>query len=323
MNSSPESSDGSDGDLEHRVRCVRAFNRRWTAQIGALDASLLQTPYSLTEARVLYELAQHDAMEVAELRRALGLDAGDLSRIMSGFKAGKLVTTEAAAGDTRRQVARLTARGRRAFAVLDQRSAEEVRMMLGALPEQDQRRLVAAMATIQGVLRAAPRPAAYVIRPLQPGDLGWVVARHGAVYAEEYGWDESFEALVARIVADYVEHRDPKRDNAWIAEVAGEPVGCVFCIKHDDSVAQLRILLVEPKARGLGIGARLVEECLRFARRAGYARMTLWTNSVLESARRIYEHAGFTLADEQPHHSFGHDLVGQRWSLVLSPGSPR
>ena len=205
------------------------------------------------------------------------------------------------------------------FATLDARSTEQVTHLLAGLPDPVRQRVVAAMDTVRAVLGdAAPHPPrTVVLRPPRAGDYGWVVARHGALYAQEYGWDESFEGLVARIVGDYVERHDPAREAAWIAEVDGEPAGCVFCVAQDDTTAQLRILLVEPSARGLGIGTRLVDECLRFATRAGYASIVLWTNDVLVSARRIYEANGFTLVDEQPHHSFGQDLVGQTWSRDL------
>jgi DNA-binding MarR family transcriptional regulator/GNAT superfamily N-acetyltransferase len=300
------------------VMAVREFNRFWTARIGVLDAGLVDTPYSLTEARVLYELAQNPATDLVALRRRLDLDSGYLSRIMNRFKADGLVAAEPSPADARRHVIRLTPNGRAAFAVLDERSAGAVRTMLDSLGGEDQRRLLAAMAVIEDVFSSVESPQPYVIRSLRPGDLGWVVHRHGVVYADEYGWDATFEALVARVVADYVDHHDPGAEDAWIAELDGEPVGCVFCVRRDDRTAQLRILLVEPKARGFGIGARLVDECIRFARRAGYEELVLWTNDVLVAARRIYEAAGFTLVDEAPHHSFGHDLVGQNWRLDLS-----
>jgi DNA-binding MarR family transcriptional regulator/GNAT superfamily N-acetyltransferase len=302
---------------DERVDMVRAFNRSYTEVIGVLGEGIVRTSYSLTEARVLFELAQRGVAEVGDLRRATGLDAGYLSRILTRFQVHGLIERERSAADGRRQVIRLTDGGRGTFGMLDARAAEQVRELLARLTEEEQRRLVNAMTVIQDVVGRTPRPDAYLLRPLRPGDLGWVVARHGVRYAEEYGWDDSFEALVARIVADYVDNRDPRRDNAWIAEVDGEAVGCVFCVKNSDRVAQLRLLLVEPRARGLGIGGRLVEECIRFARRAGYQQLTLWTNDVLVDARRIYQRAGFTLVDEQPHHSFGHDLVGQHWTLTL------
>jgi DNA-binding MarR family transcriptional regulator/GNAT superfamily N-acetyltransferase len=310
---------------QSEVAAVRAFNRFWTARIGVLDAGLVDTPYSLTEARVLFELAQsavddERGTDLVALRRRLELDSGYLSRIMNRFKADGLVEAAPSPVDGRRQVIRLTASGRKAFAVLDERSGHEIGAMVDELAAEDRRRLLAAMGVIQDVFATVARPQPFVIRPLRPGDLGWVVHRHGVVYAEEYGWDETFEALVARIVADYIDHYDARRENAWIAEVDGEPVGCVFCVARDTRTAQLRILLDDPKARGLGIGARLVAECIHFARRAGYDDMVLWTNDVLVAARRIYEAAGFTLVEEEPHHSYGHDLVGQIWRLALRGG---
>jgi DNA-binding MarR family transcriptional regulator/GNAT superfamily N-acetyltransferase len=309
-----ESVDG----LQQRVGAVRAFNRFYTGVIGVLREGLLRSPYSLTEARVIFELAQRHATEVGDLRRTLGIDAGYLSRLVARFETDGLVVRERSPSDGRRQVIRLTDHGRAAYDMLDTRAATEVAELLSQHTEEEQRRLLGAMEAIRGVLGdAAPARQPFVLREPDPGDLGWVVHRHGVLYAEEYGWDESFEALVARIVADYVDHREAKRERAWIAEVDGEPVGCVFCVRKDPHTAQLRLLLVDPRARGMGIGARLVEECLRFARRAGYDTITLWTNDVLEQARRIYERAGFHLTEEAPHHSFGHDLVGQHWTRTL------
>jgi DNA-binding MarR family transcriptional regulator/GNAT superfamily N-acetyltransferase len=299
-----------------RIDAVRAFNRFYTNVIGVLSEGLLKTPYSLTEARVIFELGRRDACEVSALRRTLDLDAGYLSRMLSRFGADGLVRRERDPDDARRQVVGLTGRGREVYRDLDARSGEQIGRILSGLPEDDQRRLVGAMGGIERILGDRPRPAAYLLRPLASGDYGWVVQRHGALYAAEYGWDAGFEALVARIVADHVDHRGPGED-AWIAEVGGEPVGCVFCVRKSERVAQLRLLLVEPAARGLGIGARLVEECVRFARRTGYDEMVLWTNDVLTAARRIYERAGFELVEEGPHRSFGHDLVEQTWRLKL------
>jgi DNA-binding MarR family transcriptional regulator/GNAT superfamily N-acetyltransferase len=299
-----------------RIDAVRGFNRFYTNLIGVVREGLLEKPYSLTEARVIFELAQRDAYEVAALRRSLDLDAGYLSRILSRFDADGLIRRERAQADARRQVVGLTDHGRDVYRDLDARSGEQIGRILSALPDDAQRRLVGAMETIEGILGERARPPAYVLRPLAPGDLGWVVNRHGALYAAEYDWDATFEALVARVVADYVEDRG-RGDNAWIAEVGGEPAGCVFCVRKSERVAQLRLLLVEPGARGLGIGGRLVEECVRFARREGYDEMVLWTNDVLAAARRIYQRAGFELVDEGPHHSFGHDLVEQTWRLKL------
>lgn len=300
-----------------RVSAVRAFNRFYTAVIGLLGEGLLDSPYSLTEVRVLFELAQRPATEVTDLRAALGLDPGYLSRIISGFEGAGVVTKERSPSDGRRQVVRLTDRGRAEFDVLDDRSSAEIEALLGRLGEDDQRRLVGAMATVRRLLEARPAPVSFLLRPPVPGDYGWVVHRHGAVYSEQYGWDERFEALVARLVADYLESHDDRREAAWIAEVDGERAGCVFCTRVDDAVARLRLLLVEPRARAAGIGTRLVEECIKFARRAGYERMTLWTNDVLVEARRIYERAGFVLVGEHPHALFGSGLVGQDWELDL------
>ncbi len=300
-----------------RVAAVRAFNRFYTNRIGVLGDGLLRTPHSLTEARVLYELGQRDVTEVADLRRELEIDAGFLSRLLARLQRNGLVARERSQDDARRQRIRLTADGSAAFAELDRRSAAEIGELLRALGEEDQRRLVAAMDIVRGVLEDVPRSDGFVLRPAHAGDFGWIVHRHGVLYAQEYAWDESFEALVARIVADYVEHRDPRREAAWIAELDGEPVGCVLCVRREDDVAQLRLLLVEPRARGRGIGARLIEECLRFATRAGYRRITLWTNDILHEARRLYERAGFELVESAPHHSFGHDLVEQTWARDL------
>ena len=302
---------------DERVAEVRAFNRFYTRTIGVLGEGVQQTRYSLTEARIFFELAHADAVEVVDLRRALDLDAGYVSRILARFERDGYVVRGKSATDARKQVIRLTAAGRRVFAMLDERSSGDMRALLDKLTEAEQRRLVGAMATIRELLGdAEPRPA-YVLRPPLPGDLGWVVQRHGALYAREYDWDEGFEALVARIVADYVEHRDPIREAAWIAEVDGRPAGCIFCVRQDDETAKLRLLLVEPEARGLGIGGRLVDECVRFARRAGYKRMVLWTNDVLHGARRIYERAGFRLVGESKGRQFGHDQVFQDWERDL------
>jgi DNA-binding MarR family transcriptional regulator/GNAT superfamily N-acetyltransferase len=302
------------------VPAIRAFNRFWTQQIGLLQAGLVDTPYSLTEARVLFELAQREATDLADLRGALRLDAGYLTRVLARLKDVGLVTAKRSPADGRRQVIRLTERGRAEFGTLDLRSSQATAAMLEGVPVAERRRLVVAMAIIEDTL--APRPSAppraYLLREPGPGDLGWMIQRNAAVYAAEYGWDQSYEALVARIVADFAEHHDPARERAWIAEVDGEPAGCVLCVRRDDETAQLRILLVDPAARGLGIGARLVEECIRFARAAGYRSLVLWTNEVLVSARRIYEAAGFALVDENPHHSFGRDLVGQTWRRDLT-----
>ncbi len=311
-----------------RVDSVRRFNRFYTRQIGLLAGHYLDSPFSLTQARVIYELAQHDTTTATGLVRQLGLDPGYLSRLLRGFQRRGLLSKQRSARDGRQSLLRLTAKGQRAFQTLNTRSQGDLEAMLGALPAADQSRLVGAMQAIEGLLgapaaaatsAAAPsaKPAAYLLRPPRPGDMGWVVARHGALYAQEYGWDEQFEALVAEIVAKFVQELDPQRERCWIAEQDGENVGSVFLVKKSGTVAKLRLLLVEPKARGLGLGARLVDECLRFARQAGYRQMTLWTNSVLLAARHIYAKAGFKLVESGPHHSFGHDLVEETWRLDL------
>jgi len=304
--------------MSDRVAAVRAFNRFYTSRIGVLSEGFLRTPHSLTEARVLYELGDREVAEVADLRRELDIDAGYLSRLLSRLEEQSLVARERSADDARRQRVRLTGDGQDVFAELDRRSATEIGELLDGLGEERQRRLVAAMRVIADVLdEDHPSDRVIVLRAPQPGDYGWIVQRHGALYADEYGWDETFEALVARIVADYAEHHDPKREAAWIAEVDGEPVGCVLCVRKDDATAQLRLLLVDPRARGRGIGGRLIDECLRFARRAGYEQIVLWTNDVLHDARRLYERAGFELVESGEHHAFGHDLVEQTWSRRL------
>lgn len=299
------------------VAAVRAFNRFYTGHLGMLGPGYLNTRHTLAEARVVFELAQDDQVAVAALRRRMRIDAGHLSRLLARLERRGLVERERSAADGRRQLARLTPAGRADFALLDRRSAEEIGARLAGLGAGERRRLVAALGDVRRLLeREPPRPAA-VLRPPRPGDLGWVVRRHGELYAEEYGWNAEFEALVARIVADYAETRDPARDAAWIAELDGEPGGCVLCVRGGEGVARLRLLLVEPRARGLGLGARLVDECIAFARSAGYRELTLWTNDVLVHARRIYERAGFRMVERAPHHSFGRDLVGQTWSLPL------
>src|SRR5215203_4188349 len=308
----------SDDDFDRRVGDVRHFNRFWTRQIGVLREGYLESPFSLTEVRVLYELAHREETTASELGEELGLDAGYLSRILRRFEKHGLIHKRPSEADGRRRLLRLTERGREAFAPLEARSRNVIGAMLGSLSVAEQERLVGAMRTIEELLSARPDPAVpYLLRPHWPGDMGWVVHRHGVLYAREYGWDKRFEALVAEIVAKFIRQYDPRRERCWIAERDGEIVGCVFLVRESEAIAKLRLLLVEPEARGLGIGSRLVEECIRFARQAGYLKITLWTNDVLNSARRIYEAMGFQLVHEKPHRSFGHDLVGQTWELML------
>ncbi|MEV4178495.1 helix-turn-helix domain-containing GNAT family N-acetyltransferase [Nonomuraea sp. NPDC049709] len=281
--------------------------------IGALQAGMLDSPYSLTEVRVLFELAHAERMETGELRGLLDLDAGYLSRILARFEGDGLIGRERSASDARKQLVRLTPEGAEIFAGLDRRSAEEIGRLLSGLPEADQERLVAGMATIRALLGPAREREPYVIRPPRTGDLGWVVYRHGVLYSEEYGWGTEFEQLVARIVGEL----DFSRDAGWIAEVGGERAGCVFCVRQDDTTAKLRMLLVEPSARGLGIGRRLVDECLRHARAEGYKRITLWTRDSLVSARRIYQAAGFELESEETGTENGVEVNEQVWSRDL------
>ncbi len=308
----------ADPVTDGQVAAVREFNRFYTNVIGLLREGLLDTPYSLAEARVLFELAREEEAETAHLRRWLDIDAGYLSRLLARFEADGLVTRTRSPLDGRRQVIGLTGAGRAAQADLDARSGTQIRALLAGLTPDGRRRLTGAMTSIQDIVGPPPPPAAFVLRPPVPGDLGWVVQRHGALYAAEYGWDASFEALVARIVADYAGNDDHRGEAVWIAELGGEPAGCVFCVRKTATTAQLRLLLVEPRARGLGMGGRLVAECVSFARRAGYREIVLWTNDVLHAARRIYQRAGFQLVSSQPHHAFGHDLVEQDWRLALA-----
>ncbi len=304
--------------LEQRVAAVRRFNRFYTRQIGVVAEGYLDSPFSLAEARVLYELAHRDGLTAATLAAEIGLDAGYLSRILRRFEHRGFLQRARSKADGRQALLTLTARGRKAFAPVHTRSRDLIAAMLTRLPVAKQHRLLEAIHTIEELLGVpAERASPYLLRAHQPGDMGWVVHRHAVLYAEEYGWDEQFEALVATVVAGFIKRFDPRREHCWIAEKDGEPVGSVFLVKRSKTVGQLRLLLVEPKARGLGLGARLVDECLRFSRRVGYRRVTLWTNSVLVAARRIYEVAGFRLVHSEPHRTFGHDLVGETWAIDL------
>ena len=304
--------------LARRVAAVREFNRFYTSRIGVLDEGYLSSRFSLTEVRVLYELAHRGSATASELGRDLGIDAGYLSRILRGFARRGVLARTAARDDARKSILRLTPRGKAAVAPLEARARDQIGVMLEKIPAAEQERLVASMRAIERGLKSGPRATPKVtLRSHRPGDMGWVIERHGALYWQEYGWDETFEALVADIVARFITHLDPKRERCWIAEVDGERVGCVFCVRRSKTVAKLRLLLVEPQARGLGVGSRLVDECIRFARAAGYRELTLWTNDVLVAARRIYERAGFELVESERHRSFGKALVGQNWVLRL------
>ncbi|MGY0061652.1 bifunctional helix-turn-helix transcriptional regulator/GNAT family N-acetyltransferase [Streptomyces sp. LZ34] len=304
-------------DLDTAIDEVRAFNRLYTRLIGVLDyPGRLHTPYTLSEARILYELAQRELVHVSALRDGLGLTAAHMSRTLGRFEEQGLITRERNARDARHQQVSLTAEGRAAAAELDRKSRESVGRLLARLDRPQLRRLREALATARGVFSGAPERVR--LRGPGPGDLGWIVQRHGALYAKEYGWNAEFEALVARIVGDFGMDCDTAYERAWIAELGGRPVGSVLCVRDEaPETARLRLLLVEPDARGFGIGDRLVGACVDFAREAGYRELVLWTNDVLTAARRIYQRAGFELIAEKRHHSYGVDLVGQDWRLTL------
>jgi len=301
-----------------RVAAVRRFNRFYTRRIGMLRPALYDSPYSLAEVRVLYELAHATAAPTATaLRRDLDLDAGYLSRILRGFEARGLVRKTRSEHDGREFHLALTAAGRKAFAPLDRASQAEVGALLAPLPVPAQEKIVGAMAAIEAALDAAPASSPVTLRAHRPGDIGWVISRHGALYAQEYGWDDTFEAMVAQIAAKFLQKFDPTRERCWIAERDGISVGCVFLVARSARVAQLRLLSVEPAARGAGVGRRLVGECIAFARTAGYRKLMLWTNAGLDAARHLYDQAGFRLVAEERHRSFGRDLVGQTLELRL------
>lgn len=304
--------------LEQHIASVRAFNRFYTRQIGLLSHSLLDTAFTLTESRVLYELAHRDGLTAKVLGHELGIDAGYLSRILKKFHSQGLLTRKASPSDARQSVLTMTDAGRDAFLLLKQAACDDASKVLSELQPDERGRLVSSMDTISELLgdRAEPEEP-YILRPPKCGDMGWLVHRHGVLYHEEYGWDGTFEGMVAEIVSDFIKTHDPASERCWIAERNGEVAGSVFVVKVSGEVAKLRMLYVEPSARGLGLGARLVDEVISFARAKGYKTLTLWTNDILGSARRIYEAVGFELISEERHHSFGKDLVGQIWSLRL------
>jgi len=300
------------------VESIRKFNRFYTRQLGLLDQSHLASEYSLTEARLLYELAHNDTLTATDLRNALGLDAGYLSRLLKGLEKRKLIRRTASAADARQSALNLTKKGRAEFGPLNKAARAQVAAMIDGLPTDAVRTLVESMSNVQRLLAPDSHPAVpYMVRPFQVGDIGWIVHRQSLLYAQEYGWDISYEALVAEILAQFVKNFDPQWEYGWIAERHDRIVGSVFLVRGSQSVAKLRLLYVEPSARGLGIGKRLVAECIRFARAKGYKTLSLWTNDVLVAARRIYEAEGFKLIKEEKHHSFGKDLNGQTWELAL------
>jgi DNA-binding MarR family transcriptional regulator/GNAT superfamily N-acetyltransferase len=312
------------GGLEDHVASVRRFSRFYTRKIGVLHEGLLGSPLSLAEGRVIWELAQRERATASELAAELGLDTGYLSRILGGFEKRGLIDRQPSERDGRQIVIALTEAGRALYATIDTRSREAVAALLGELDGADQVRLVDALETAEQLLGQGRKPAgpSYILRSHQPGDIGWIIHRHGILYAEEYGLDQTFEALVARIAAGFIENFDAARERCWIAERDGAIVGSVLLVKESDEVGKLRLLYVEPAVRGLGIGSRLVGECIRFARQQHYRKITLWTNDVLISARRIYQAAGFRLVSEEPHRSFGQDLIGHFWELLLLSGRP-
>jgi DNA-binding MarR family transcriptional regulator/N-acetylglutamate synthase-like GNAT family acetyltransferase len=310
----------SAGNAQQRIAAVRRFNRFYTRQIGVLRKTYLDSPYSLGEMRVLYEIAHGETVTARDIGRALDLDAGYLSRVLRNFERRGLITRNASEKDARQSNLALTARGRQAFDPAEKRSQRDVADMLDRLPPRDQSHLVAAMQTIENLLGepTSDTSPACILRAPRFGDFGWIVSRHAVLYAQEYGWGEPFEGLCAQIVADFVNNYDPQLERCWIADMNGENVGCVMLVKDDvPGVARLRLLLVDPKARGLRLGTRLVDECVNFARAAGYRKMTLWTHSILTAARRTYEKAGFTLTSSEPRHTWGKDVVAEFWDMDL------
>ncbi|WP_063196557.1 helix-turn-helix domain-containing GNAT family N-acetyltransferase [Bradyrhizobium sp. AT1] len=315
--SSP-SSPAAEPVADHQIAAVRAFNRFYTRKLGVLDQHLGKSPFSLSEARVLYELAHRDELAAKEIGIELGLDPGYLSRIVQNFDEKGLITRKPLPADRRQYQLSLTAKGRQTYAKLNLSSQNEVAAMLALLSADDRTRLTQAMATIEAVLEPSRvQPAAFMLRSHRVGDMGWVISRQGAAYAADYGWDVSYEALVAEICAQFIRNYDAAREHCWIAEVGGEPVGSVFLVKATDEITKLRLLQVEKKARGLGVGRALVEQCIQGARERGYKKMTLWTQSILVAARGIYKSAGFELVATEPHHSFGQDLIGETWERDL------
>jgi len=308
---------------QQTIAAVRRFNRFYTRQIGVLRKNYLDSPYSLGEMRVLYELAQNERLTASDIARTLDLDMGYLSRLLRNFEKRGLISRKTSATDARQSHLTLTARGRKMFAPMEQRSQQYAASMLAQLDDTQHGQIVSAMTAIEILLAGTPAAtagdqASYILREPRAGDFGWIVSRHAELYLREYGWAEPFEGLCAQIVADFVNNFDPERERCWIAEMNGENVGCVMLVKDDQpNVARLRLLLVDPKARGLGLGARLVDECVRFALAKGYTKITLWTHNVLSAARHVYEGAGFKLTSSEPRRSWGKDVVAEFWDLEL------
>lgn len=304
--------------LDRQIAAVRGFSRFYTRKLGIIEPKLLDSPWTLQEARIIYEIAERQTCTATDLAYALGLDAGFLSRTLRDLQQSQIVARKPSKADRRATELTLTVKGRAAFADLENRSRGVVATLLGRLDDKERASVVHAMTSIEQTLEPPARePSGFLLRSHRPGDIGWIVSRHGAIYAQEYGWDISFEALAAEIAAQFIRSYDASREHCWIAEAGGKPVGSIFLVKASDDVAKLRLLLVEKKARGLGVGRALTEQCIRFAREAGYASITLWTQSILVAARGIYQRAGFHRVKEEPHHSFGVHLVGETWELKL------
>jgi DNA-binding MarR family transcriptional regulator/GNAT superfamily N-acetyltransferase len=310
-------------DLQRSVARVRGFNRFYTRQIGVLNEGFLESPFSLTEVRVLYELSVRDNASATDLRRALGVDAGYLSRILRGFQRRGLIQKKTSVQDARRSHLSLSAKGRAEFGKLEARQRAEVERMLVGLAPTSRRQLLLRMESVERILTRDPTASRHTItlRHHRPGDIGWITHRQAVLYHQEYGWGERYEALIARIMAEFIENFDPRAERCWVAEQDGQIIGSIFCVRKSRTVAKLRLLYVEPSARGSGLGTRLVDECIAFARSRGYRTLTLWTNSVLHAARRIYERKGFVLVEQKPHRLFGRALIGQTWELDLTAGT--
>jgi DNA-binding MarR family transcriptional regulator/GNAT superfamily N-acetyltransferase len=308
----------AENKLHEGVAVFRRFNRFYTKQIGLLAQGLLKTRFPLTQARILYELAQYEQSTARDLINELNIDPGYLSRILSSFEKEGLLRKVRSKSDSRQRILKLTTQGKKSFAVLNERSGKEAEALLLSLSEEDRHRLLNAMQTIEDILGTESETmTSYLLRPHEPGDIGWIIHRHGVVYSEEYGFDETFEALVAEILVQFIRKHDPKRERIWIAEQDGQRIGSVMIVEAGDQVAQFRLLFVEPKARGKGIGKRLINECINFSKRNRYRKIKLWTQSNLLEARHLYAKAGFDLVEESPHKSFGHDLIAEIWELSL------